>query len=357
MATVTSKNSNKNETIFIAIKEDFKTATKENVDAIANIINKEIGEHKLNKEEKKQLQEIMNVEALEALKWQNIADVLNYLNIFSIAENNPKSIKKIIQILLDIVGIFYPVAKAAGYILASVPEKLFSALIKIGGFASPEYMLYRGAKMIADRKSEKARAKAEIDMNDCENMVNLIIVCKSSFLSEEMSKLIDTDNVIEGNTVVGTKDRTIHTTIWNQAAWEAYHNNLTNNDKVLIIGKIKNITPLKSEQIRFNKFGVKYGWNNNIVMVEADPKCLKNAEDYNDFLSAINDLQISEKFKENVKLKFDWGVVTKLALFPPLLIGDSVHENLAVREQQLLFGLSQLYIQDLSEFLTSEVII
>ena len=221
--------------------------------------------------------------------------------------------------------------------------------------ASPEYLLYRGAKRIATEKTEKAKSQAEYNTDEHENMVNLIIVCKSKFLSEEMSKLIDMDDDIDRETVVGTKDGTVHTIVWNEATWEAYRDKLTGDDKVLIFGKVKKIHPLTSEQIRFNEFGVKYGWNGNIAMIEADPKSLSKAKDYNDFLSVINDLQISEKLKKNVKLNFDIGVVAKMALFPPILIGDAVHENSAVREQLLLFGLNKLYMQDLSDFLASRI--
>ena len=88
-------------------------------------------------------------------------------------------------------------------------------------------------------------------------------------------------------------------------------------------------------------------------MIDADPKVLSKTKEYKEFLSAINELEISDKLKKNAKFKFDWVTAGKLAIFPPLLIGDILHEGTAVKEQQLLFGLFNLYMQDLAEFLNS----
>ena len=294
----------------------------------------------------------MNVDALEASKWKSVADVLKYISIFAIAENNPEAMRKITGFLLNIVGCFYPIAKTAGGLLATVPDKMFSVLIKIGGFASPEYLIYKGVRKIATKKADKAKGQAADDANIDENMTTLIIVCKNKILSAEMEKLISKEDDVDDKTIVGTKDGTVHTIIWNESAWEAFRDKLTIDDKILVIGKIKNTIPLTSEQIRFEQFGVKYGWNNNIAMIDADPKFLSRTKTYKEFLSAISALEISDKMKKNAKIKFDWITAGKLAIFPPLLIGDLLYEDAAIKEQQLSFGLYKFYMQDLAEFLS-----
>lgn len=343
--------SNSNGSVLLNIEKISQSVELEDVQSLVEVIDKEIGDRKLDKEEIEQLQTIMSVDAVEAVKWKNVADVLKYISIFAIAENNPEALKKITEVLLGIVGLFYPIANTAQGLLAKVPNRLFSLLIKIGGFASPDYLIYRGVNMIATKKSEKAKAQAEYDASTYSNMVTLIIVCKNKLLSSEMNKLITAEDDLGDEMIVGTKDGTVHAIIWNESAWEAFRDKLTSNDKVLIIGKIKNSMPLTLEQVRFEGFGVKYGWNNNIATIEAEPKFLSKATIYNDLLSTLNSLQISDKLKKNAKFKFDWVAAGKLAIFPPLLIGDILRENTAVREQQLLFGLYKFYMQDLNEFL------
>lgn len=249
---------------------------------------------------------------------------------------------------------YYPVAKSAKGFLAIVPDQMFAALIKIGGLISPEYLIYRGASMIATQKIEKAKAQAEYDISASENMMTLIIVCKNKLLSMEMDKLIKLEDDLDDETVVGTKDKSVHTIIWNESAWEVFRHKLTSNEKVLIIGKIKNTTPLTAEQIRFEQFGVKYGWNNHIAMIEAEPKALSKTKDYDDFLSAVNTMKVSEKLRKNAKIKLDWATAGKLAFFPPLFIGDVLREDTEIKKQQLLFGLYNLYMQDLDAFLNSK---
>lgn len=296
----------------------------------------------------------MNVDALESAKWKNVADVLRYFSVFAIVENNPEAMKKAIEILLGIVGLFYPIANTAQGLLTKVPNNLFAVLTTIGGLASPEYLIYRGVRMIADKKSEKAKELAQSEADLCDGQDVLIIVCKNKLLSTELNNLINLEDDIDDQTIVGTKDGTVHTIIWNEPAWEAFRDKLTDQDKVLIIGKVKNAQPLAAEQIRFDQFGVRYGWSDNVASIEADPKVLSKKNEYNAFLSAMNDVQVSDKLKKNKKLKFDLVTAGKLAIFPPLLLRDIIREDAEVRKQQLLFGIYNFYIKDLDGFLHSK---
>ncbi len=343
-----------NQSILLKFQNISQSIAPNDIQALSDVITDEIGNRKLNKEEVEQLQALMSVDALDAAKWKNVADVLKYFSIFAMAENNPEAIKKFSNALLAIIGTFYPAAGIAGGLLANVPDKLFSVLIKIGGFASPEYLLYRGINRIASGKAEKAKNQSEDNSNDNKNMTTLIIVCKNNALSAEMNTLINKQDDVDDETIVGTKDGTVHTIIWNEPAWQAFRDKLTGNEKILIIGKIKNSLSLTAKQIRFNKYGVTYGWDHNIAIIEANPIFLSKAKVYKEFLCAINEMQVSEKAKKNAKVKFDWLTAGKLAVFPPLLIGDLLYEDTAVKKQQLIYGLYSLYMQDLSEFLDAK---
>lgn len=354
MAVQNQEIKSKGESVLININQISQSVGHEDIQALTKVINDEIGSYKLNKEDKEQLQAIMSVDALEASKWKSVADVLKYISIFAIAENNPEAFKKITNVLLSIVCIKFPAVIVAQGLLTKVPDQLFSVLIKIGGFASPDYLLYQGINKIATIKAEKAKAQAEDEAKIDGNMTTLIIVCKNKLLSAEMNKLIKAEDDIDKETIIGTKDGTVHTIIWNEAAWEAFRDKLSSNDRVVIIGKIKGTMPLSSEQIQFEKYGVKYGWNNNIAIIDAEPKYLNKSKTYKEFLAVLDDLQISEKMKKNAKLKFDWVTAGKLAIFPPLLIGDILYEDTAVKKQQLMYGLYSFYMQDLDRFLNAK---
>lgn len=344
-------NNTRGESVLLNVEKISQSIGQDDVQTLVSVIDTEIGNRKLEKEEIEQLQEIMSVDALESAKWKSVADVLKYISVFALAESHPEQMKKITETLLGIVGIFYPIANTAQGVLAKVPDRVFSSLIKIGGLASPEYLIYQGINMVAKKKLEKAKAQANCNVGADDTMTTLIIVCKNKLLSSEMSRLINSEDDLDEETVIGTKDGTVHTIVWNESAWEAFRDKLSGSEKILIIGKVKNAVPLSAEQVRFEKFGVKYGWDNNIATIEATPSVLKKASNYKEFLSAMSALPLSERLKKNAKFKFDWVTAGKLAFFPPLLLADLLREDTEVRKQQLLFGLYTLYMQDLSTFL------
>lgn len=345
---------NKTNSVLLNVEKISKFVNQDDIQNVADAINHELGNRKLAKEEIEQLRSIMNVDALECAKWKNVADVLKYVSIFAIAENHPETLKKITEALLGIVGMVYPIAGTAQGVLTKVPTQLFAALIKMGGLASPEYLLYRGVKYIADKKQQKVEMQEEEDSDVNDEMVTLIIVCKNKLLSTEMSNLIKLEDDLDEDSIVGTKDGTVHTIIWNESAWEAFHDKVSEKDKVLIIGKIKNIRGLTAKEIQFNKYGIQYGWHDNIAMIEADPKALKGGKEYEQFLAELNKFQVPEKLKKNAKFKFGWLEAGKMAAFPPLLIGDLVREETEVRKQQLIYGIFNLYLKDLNDFLEAE---
>lgn len=342
------------ESVLLNVDEIMQSIEQDGINNLVNVINEEIGSRKLSKEEIEQIREIMNVDALEGAKWKNVADVLKYISIFAIAESHPEDVKKIVGVLLGIVGMFYPVANSAQGLLTKVPDKLFSALITIGGLSSPEYLIYKGVNIIAKKKLEKAKVQAECDTGMQVDRTTLIVVCKNKLLSNEIVKLIETEDDIDDQTIVGIKDGSVQTILWNEAAWQEFHVKLTGTEKILIIDEIKNTKMLATQQIRFEKFGVRYGWDGNVARIEANPKALKSTNDYKQFLSSMSGMGISEKLKKNAKFKFDWATAGKLAVFPPLLIADLLGEGKEVRQQQLLFGLYNFYTQDMNEFLNQE---
>ena len=342
--------------VLLNVKKIAQSIGREDIQAFVNVIDKEIGKRKLEEEEIERLREIMNIDGLEAVKWKTVADVLKYISFFAVAESHPEDMRRIVEVLLGIIGTFCPMANTVQGYLAKVPDEWFPILIKMGGLATPEYLIYKGVNTIAQKKLERAKSQEGVreDVSKYEDIVTVIIVCKSKPLSTETIKLIETEDDIDNETIVGVKDGTVQTILWNEAAWEAFCEKLTGTEKVLIIDDIKHTNSLTSQQIRFEKFGVKYGWNGNVARIEANPKELKGANDYQEFLSAMDTLEISPKLKKNAKFKFDWTAAGKLVVFPPLLIADLLSENTEVKKQQLLFGLYSFYMQDMDEFLNQK---
>lgn len=150
----------------------------------------------------------------------------------------------------------------------------------------------------------------------------LVFKDKDELYSNLLRKLVDTkdDNQDTGE-VVGTEDGSVEIVAWNEKQWLA--NKGTISSKVLFLGEVKDADKLiPIIDVKYNKFGITYGWAGNQAVIYADPKALKSREDYNAFLDKLkqqkNNIEISEKQK---KLGFNVRTVLKGAgtLFLPFV--------------------------------------
>ena len=126
---------------------------------------------------------------------------------------------------------------------------------------------------------------------------SLIVVYKDEMLLNELRKLVETkDDTAEG--VVGVKDGSVKIVSWNEKMWLGQKKNGTINNKVLFIGDIKNTDQLiPILDVKFDKYGVMYGWAGNQAVLTCDPKKLGSAE-YQEFLKDIESLDIPEAIKK-----------------------------------------------------------
>ena len=126
---------------------------------------------------------------------------------------------------------------------------------------------------------------------------SLIVVYKDEMLLNELRKLVETkDDTTEG--VVGVRDGSVKIVSWNEKMWLGQKKNGTINNKVLFIGDIKNTDQLiPILDVKFDKYGVMYGWAGNQAVLTCDPKKL-NSSEYQEFLKEIENLDIPEAIKK-----------------------------------------------------------
>lgn len=355
MAVTKNQIDSKGKSLVFSVDGIIKNINSGNIGELFEMFKNHVGDYKLDAEEKEQLKTIMNADALEAAKWKTVSDIFNnFISPAALMAEHPEKAKKIASIVLNKLAFIHPACAIAGNSILKVPDEIANPLLKVGALLAPDYLIYFGLSKIADKKVDKATRTAESESNVDQNLTKLIIVSKSKLLSSEIDKLINTKDDIDEENQVGTKDGTIHTIIWNEAAWDAFRQDLPENVKVLLIGNIKDSPNITFRETKFEEFGVKYGWVNNIAKIQADPSFLSKKSTYNDFLSALKKFQMPKKAKNNAKFKFDLFTVGKLAIFPPILLADAFLERGKLTEQQLLFGLHNIYLNDLSTFLNEE---
>lgn len=210
----------------------------------------------------------------------------------------------------------------------------------------------------------------------------LIVVYKDELLANQIKKLVETNDDSETEGVVGTRDNSIKIVSWNEKTWLSNKKAGNIDSKVLFLGNIKGVDKLIPViDVKFDNFGVKYGWAGKQAVVFVDDKAISDAENYNEFLSAIADLPIPESIKNanepldtekidkafskvKVANKIKNEKISKLVSRSVELaekasndVAQKTHEAFKdrpmVKKQMLFYGVLNLYNNDLETFMNS----
>lgn len=131
----------------------------------------------------------------------------------------------------------------------------------------------------------------------------LIIVYKDEMLANQMKKMIETKDDAE-DTVSGTADNSINVVAWTEKVWLANKKAGNITSKVLFLGDIKGVDALTPViDVKFNKFGVRYGWAGNQAVIYVSPSEIKSIENYRAFHDALDELPAPQVVKDAIKPK------------------------------------------------------
>lgn len=169
-----------------------------------------------------------------------------------------------------------------------------------------------------------------------------------------MKKLIETD------------DDSIKIISWDEKTW-SYNKKAGNiTDKVLFLGDIKGTEKLIPViDIKFDKYGVKYGWAGKQFLLWIDASFLKDENTYKKFLDEIASMPIPEKyknviskpitlsnsshstnsFKKYINEAYNFVVNTGISIF------NAGKDKKNKEMQMYLYGIINLYLNHLQKFM------
>ena len=193
----------------------------------------------------------------------------------------------------------------------------------------------------------------------------LIVVYKDELLVNQIKKLVETRDDTDTETAVGTKDGSVNIVSWTEKVWLEQKKAGNINNKVLFLGDIKGtdkLTPIVD--IKFDEFGVKYGWAGTQAVLFVDPQAIAKKEDYDAFLQKLNSLPVPEKLKAKVEdtptpAKVGVGIAAFFGAIAAGIAGaamfakDVFTNKKAVKQQMLFYGIMNLYANHLEEFMNS----
>lgn len=192
----------------------------------------------------------------------------------------------------------------------------------------------------------------------------IIVVYKDELLINHLKKLIETNDDINDNNIIGTRDGSVRIVAWTEKIWNHQKESGNINNKILYLGNIKDVDKLiPIIDVKFNEFGIKYGWAGNQAVIISDSSALNKAEDYNAFLEKLNEYNLPEilktkprKINEVVEANTNFfGKVGKVFKKTTQSISTNVKNvidsnNDKVKRQQYYYGIMKLYENHLEEF-------
>ena len=136
----------------------------------------------------------------------------------------------------------------------------------------------------------------------------LIVVYKDEMLLNQFKKLVETnDDLMQPGEsgeakIVGTVDDSINIISWTEKVWLDNKKGGNIKGKVLFLGNIqgtKDLIPVID--IKFDQFGIKYGWAGDQAVIAADINALGKKEDYQQFLSELEKMPVPKNLKTYIQ--------------------------------------------------------
>lgn len=135
------------------------------------------------------------------------------------------------------------------------------------------------------------------------NQTNLIIVCNekmmdyANFLIQLVGQNDDTEEVR------GVRDNSLVAAIWTEKQYKDSLATITSDTHILFIGDSKLVqSQAQNVKVKFDKFGMRYGWLGKRAVMYVENKMLSSTE-YADFLTFAQDYD--RKFKQEATLTWE----------------------------------------------------
>ena len=125
----------------------------------------------------------------------------------------------------------------------------------------------------------------------------LIVVYKDEMILNQLKKLVETKDDTK-DLVVGVRDNSINIVAWSEKVWLANKKPGNIQGKILFLGDIKGTDKLLPViDIKFDNYGIIYGWAGNQGILYVNSKALIERDTYLSFIDELSQLPIPEAYK------------------------------------------------------------
>lgn len=315
----------------------------EGIQTIFGVIAQEAEEFRLDSEKRKTLTREYGMSGKEVSSWQTAADVVKHFDSAELVRKHPQAAK---NALIGILSIFPPTRIAAALTMA-IPDDVLSNILGFSLTATPDHLI----NMLVQHQARSAQLQTEeYERRELpeEGRKTLAIVTKDDLLFALAKKLTGARN--KESAELG--EEALRLVRWEEGRFEHRYKTDTIEEKVLLIGNSKSAgNAVKVMDVRFEKYGVKYGWIGNCAFIHADLRKIRAKGVYEEFLEELSSLSVPEEIKADKKLRLNVKTGLTGVLVPPLFAKDLYDDTYAVRRQMYFYGAVRFFADDLGMFL------
>lgn len=156
-------------------------------------------------------------------------------------------------------------------------------------------------------------------------------------------------------------DSRMHVILLTGDQWQIGHDSVPPDEKVMFIGREGFAhESLKNVPIRYQRFGISYGWTGNRAVLRANPYGFKSYKEYKVFLKLLEREELTAHMNRgkdlDMKQMLAMAAVAVFVPFGSVLVGGKLLKDWfshtdAVRLQQYVYGVLLFYKHDLSLFM------
>ena len=315
----------------------------EGIQTIFGVIAKEAEEFRLDSEKRKTLTREYGMNGKEVGSWQTAADIVKHFDSAELVVKHPQAAK---NALIGILSIFPPTRIAAALTMA-IPDEVLSNILGVSLKATPDHLvnllIQHQARAAAERTAEYERRELPEDGRRI-----LALVTKDDLLFTLAKKLTDARNRESAD----ASDEAVRLVRWEEGRFEHRFKTDTIGEKVLLVGNSRSAgNAVKVMDVRFEKYGVRYGWIGNCAFIHADLRKIRAKGAYEEFLMELSDLSVPEEIKADKKLRLNLKTGITGVLVPPMIAKNLYDDTYAVRRQMYFYGIVRFFTDDLGVFL------
>lgn len=209
----------------------------------------------------------------------------------------------------------------------------------------------------------------------------LFVIFRDGAVAAMLRRNIELNDDLSTGEIIGIKDGSVEISMCSEELWNKRKKSSSDADKILFLGTSNALNAtLPRVDVKYNQYGISYGWSDHVGILTVDDSKLKDKEAYNEFSNAFMK-DFSNPNASNVlkSINSDFGEMSDY-LHPELIkkkrmknvstatlailtgglslatlpISNSIKKKQQLIQLMYFYGVLHFYMYDLEEFMNGK---